>query len=189
MHVRTIDRHEHGDYDTEGTAGAGKSTYCRAMRDFLESLGRPCAIINMDPGNELFPYECDVDVMELVSMAEVMKTMGLGPNGALVFCMEYIEANIEWLRQKVAGLHGKYLLFDFPGQIELYVMHDSCKNICRTIVDDWNIRLVAVNMLDSIHARTASHYITALCVTLSTMLHIALPHINLLTKFGRLSSS
>jgi hypothetical protein len=38
-------------------------------------------IVNLDPGNDVLPFECAVDVMELIKLEDVMKEHGLGPNG------------------------------------------------------------------------------------------------------------
>lgn len=47
-----------------------------------------------------------------------METYGLGPNGGLMYCMEYIEKNLDWLFEKLEALgKSKYFLFDFPGQV------------------------------------------------------------------------
>jgi hypothetical protein len=46
-----------------------------------------------------------------------MTHLSLGPNGGLVYCMEYLEKNLDWLRQKLQPLKDRYLLFDFPGQV------------------------------------------------------------------------
>jgi hypothetical protein len=43
-------------------------------------------------------YECSIDVRELVSVEDVMTEMNLGPNGALVYAMEYLVTNIDWLQ-------------------------------------------------------------------------------------------
>jgi GTPase SAR1 family protein len=52
---------------------------------------------------------------------DVMAEMHFGPNGALIFCMEYLIDNIEWLTEHLEGyLEDDYLLIDCPGQIELY---------------------------------------------------------------------
>ena len=50
-----------------------------------------------------------------------MNEMELGPNGGLIFCMELLLQNRKWLHDEIAKLPSKaYLLFDFPGQAELY---------------------------------------------------------------------
>ena len=62
-----------------------------------------------------------IDICALVEHADVMDEMSLGPNGALVFCMELLLANSEWLKTELLKIPNKtYLLFDFPGQAELY---------------------------------------------------------------------
>lgn len=70
-----------------------------------------------DPANDALPYEAAVDVNELVQVEEVMSTQNIGPNGALVYCMELLEANLTWLLEKIKALCGHYLIFDFPGQV------------------------------------------------------------------------
>lgn len=52
-----------------GPPGAGKTTYCSGMAAFLRARGRACAVVNLDPANDLLPYEADVDVAELVKLA------------------------------------------------------------------------------------------------------------------------
>ncbi len=78
-----------------GPPGSGKTTYCDGMSQLLRSLGRPCAVVNVDPANERAPFQPEVDVAELVRLEEVMEETGLGPNGGLVYCMEFLEKNLE----------------------------------------------------------------------------------------------
>jgi len=83
-------------------------------------------VVNLDPGNDMLPYDCAVDVMDLVKLEEVMDELELGPNGGLVYCMEYIEQNLDWLQEKLATeCKDKYILFDLPGQVELFTHHGS----------------------------------------------------------------
>ncbi len=42
----------------------------------------------------------------------------LGPNGALVYCMEYLLENSDWLKERLLELGpAAYVLFDCPGQV------------------------------------------------------------------------
>lgn len=41
----------------------------------------------------------------------------MGPNGAMLYCLEYLEKNVDWLVERLRGLKQKYLVFDFPGQV------------------------------------------------------------------------
>ena len=54
------------------------------MQQYLTALGRKVAVINLDPANDTLPYEHAVNVMDLVSLEEVMKETGLGPNGGML---------------------------------------------------------------------------------------------------------
>lgn len=46
-----------------------------------------------------------------------MQEFGLGPNGAMLYCLEYLEKNVDWLVERLETLEQKYLIFDFPGQV------------------------------------------------------------------------
>lgn len=81
-----------------GPPGCGKSTFCLAATDLMRSTGRQVCIVNLDPANDALPYECDIDVADLVSLDAVQQDMGLGPNGGLAFCMDYLLQNFDWLQ-------------------------------------------------------------------------------------------
>lgn len=65
-----------------GSPGAGKTTYCAGAQAFLHALERPALVVNLDPANEarLLPYTPAVDINDLVSVRDVQKELGLGPN-------------------------------------------------------------------------------------------------------------
>lgn len=164
-----------------GPPGSGKTTYCHAMREFLSRLGRRVAVVNLDPANEALPCPCALDIAELVTLPDVMDSLRLGPNGGLIYCMEYLEANADWLRDKLRELRGHYILFDCPGQVELYTHHESLKNVFAQLAK-WNFRLAAVHLVDSHYCTDPGKFISVLCTSLSTMLHVELPHVNVLSK-------
>ncbi|XP_046895376.1 GPN-loop GTPase 2 [Hypomesus transpacificus] len=164
-----------------GPPGSGKTTYCRGMQEFLGHLGRKVVVVNMDPANERMPYTCAVDISELVTLEDVMEGLKLGPNGGLLYCMEYLEANLDWLEAKLKQHSDCYFLFDFPGQVELYTHQSSVKNIVAQL-GKWNFRLAAVHLVDSHYCADPAKFISVLCTSLSTMLHVELPHVNILSK-------
>jgi GPN-loop GTPase len=96
-----------------GPCGSGKTTYCDGMQQYLQLLGRDAVVVNLDPANESFlepdgscgctsnnnntalPYTPIYDVTtEAVSLSHIMASLGLGPNGGLVYGMEYLEAHV-----------------------------------------------------------------------------------------------
>ncbi|KAF1569795.1 UNVERIFIED_CONTAM: GPN-loop GTPase 2, partial [Eudyptes pachyrhynchus] len=164
-----------------GPPGSGKTTYCHGMREFMGRIGRKVTVVNLDPANEAMPYQCAVDIAELITLPDVMENLKLGPNGGLIYCMEYLEANFDWLQEKLAAFGGHYYLFDCPGQVELYTHHDALKNVFAQLAK-WNFRLAAVHLVDSHYCTDPGKFISVLCTSLSTMLHVELPHVNVLSK-------
>ncbi|NXF91109.1 GPN2 GTPase, partial [Eubucco bourcierii] len=164
-----------------GPPGSGKTTYCHGMQEFMGRIGRKVAVVNLDPANEAMPYQCALDIAELITLPDVMESLKLGPNGGLIYCMEYLEANFDWLQEKLAAFRGHYYLFDCPGQVELYTHHNALKNVFAQLAK-WNFRLAAVHLVDSHYCTDPGKFISVLCTSLSTMLHVELPHVNVLSK-------
>jgi hypothetical protein len=75
-----------------------------------------------------------------------------------------------------------YLLFDFPGQVELFFLHSNARSIIYKLIKKLNLRLTAVHLIDAHLCCDPGKYVSALLLSLSTMLHMELPHINVLSK-------
>jgi len=165
-----------------GPPGSGKTTYCVGMQQYLEALGRKVAVVNLDPANENYTYPVAADIHDLVNLDAAAAQCELGPNGALVYCFEYLEANLDWLVEKLAALADCYVLIDMPGQVELFTHHPSVRNVLQALQSVHNHRLVAVHLVDAHHCADAAKFISVLLVTLSTMLQLEMPQINLLSK-------
>ena len=126
-----------------GPPGSGKSTYCKALKNFFQATGRKVSLINLDPANDSLLHETDVDVNELITLKDVMDELELGPNGGLLYCMEFLEKNVEWLHTKLSNIQEHYFLFDCPGQIELFTHHHAVKNIAMKL-QEWNFKVIAM---------------------------------------------
>jgi hypothetical protein len=70
---------------------------------FMNAINRPCSVANLDPANDNVPYqdEAAFDVRELVDVDEVMEREQLGPNGGVLWAMEEVETNFDWLEQQL----------------------------------------------------------------------------------------
>jgi GTPase SAR1 family protein len=173
-----------------GSPGSGKTTYCHGLHQFLTALHRPITIINLDPANgQSLPYPCAINIASLITVKDVMKELGLGPNGAMIYCMEYLEENFEWLESQMDALgDDAYVAFDLPGQVELSTNHGSLRRILERLQKkDW--RLVAVHLIDASHITDASRYISLLLLSLRAMLMLELPHVNVLSKVDLLGEA
>ncbi|KAI0765184.1 hypothetical protein C8Q74DRAFT_1286805 [Fomes fomentarius] len=165
-----------------GSPGSGKSTYCYGKHQLFTALNRPISIVNLDPANETIPYPCAVDISSLIKLEDVMDELGLGPNGGMLYCMEYLEANYDWLEEQLKELDkDDYVLFDLPGQVELSTNHPSVKNVIKRLTKS-GFRLAAVHLCDAHYVTDASKYVSVLMLSLRAMLHLELPHINVLSK-------
>lgn len=60
-----------------------------------------------------------------------MEEEELGPNGGVLYALEELEGEEgwEWMESGLKGLGQDYVLFDCPGQVELFTHHGSLRNI------------------------------------------------------------
>ncbi|KAF0705152.1 hypothetical protein AaE_014641 [Aphanomyces astaci] len=166
-----------------GPPGSGKTTYCNGMQQFLEASGRKVAVVNMDPANEQLPYVANIDISELVCLENVMDELHLGPNGGLVYCMNFIDQNFDWLAERLDALpDSTYVLFDFPGQVELYTHEESVHNIVQKLEKRLEYRVSVVHLVDAHHCTDSAKFISVVLLSLSSMVRLELPHINILSK-------
>ena len=170
-----------------GPAGSGKTTYCHVMQQHALLRKRKLYLINLDPASESTD-DYDVDIKELISIDDVMSTMDYGPNGGLIFCLEYLLQNLNWLHDQIQDFgEGSYFLIDCPGQIELYSHLTIMKTISEEI-KSWGLFLCAVYCLDITFLNDSNKYIAGSLVSLSSMIQLELPYTNILTKCDKLNN-
>lgn len=173
-----------------GPPGSGKSTFCHGMYQFLSALGRKLCIINLDPANDRLPYpECALDIRDYITLEEIMEELNLGPNGGLMYALESLNENgIDVFIGKVQKLVSEqnYLIFDCPGQVEIFTHQNSLSKILKRLVKEWDLRLCVVSLVDSIYLTSPSQYVSILLLSLRSMLQLDLPHVNVISKIDML---
>ncbi|GIQ80341.1 GPN-loop GTPase 2 [Kipferlia bialata] len=165
-----------------GPPGAGKSTYCTGMCDIANQMGRKTIVCNLDPGSGSLTYEPTIDVRDLVTVQDVQDELDLGPNGALLHCMEYLLEETDWLVAELAKHEDCYVLFDLPGQVELFSCHTALRDIVRALQKDGGWELVTVHLCDSCLLIDTSKYISMALLSLSQMCMFETPSVNVLSK-------
>jgi len=193
-----------------GPAGSGKSTYCSTLVNHAKVSGRRMDVINLDPAADGFTYEPLADVRDLIQVEDVMEDdqLRLGPNGSLVFCWEFLLDNMDWLRKELQGaptatteageeddgdgapeaeVDDDYILFDCPGQIELYTHMKVVKKFVDILQNQWNFRLCGVFLIDSHFMVDGSKFLSGSMSALSCMINLELSHVNILSKVDLLS--
>ena len=76
------------------------------MHQFLGALGRKASVVNLDAANDRLSYPCALDIFSLITLDDIMEHEGLGPNGGIMYALETLEANFEWLAEGLAKLGG-----------------------------------------------------------------------------------
>lgn len=153
----------------------------------MSAIGRKCSVVNLDPANEHTNYTCALDVRDIVRLEDIMRDEELGPNGGILYAMEELEHNLDWLEEGLNTLGEDYVIFDCPGQVELFTHHSSLRNIFFRI-QKMGYRMVVLNLTDSYCLTLPSLYISNLILSLRAMLQMDLPHLNVLTKIDKLAS-
>lgn len=164
-----------------GPPGSGKTTYCDKISQFYKKLDRNVEVVNLDPANENMEYKTNIDIMQLITVEDAMEHFNLGPNGALMYCMEYLEKNFDWLLDKLKASPSNYFIFDCPGQVELYTHHNSMSKIFAKL-EELRYHLCTVHLVDSHYCSEPAKFISTLILSLNTMLQMGLPHVNVLSK-------
>lgn len=114
-----------------------------------------------------------------------MEEMGLGPNGGLIYCFEFLLENLDFLTEALDPLTEEYLiLFDMPGQIELYthvpILPALVKHLTRTGALD--INLCAAYLLEATFVVDKAKYFAGTLSAMSAMIMLEVPHVNVLSK-------
>ncbi len=171
-----------------GPAGSGKSTYCSLMQTHCENSKRRVHVINLDPAAEHFTYPVTADIRALISLEDVMSEMKLGPNGGLIYCMEYLVENIDWLEDVLEEIGGdEYIIFDCPGQIELYSHVPAMGQVIEQL-QRIGFNIAATYLLDSQFVADPAKFVSGVLCCLSAMTSLELPHVNVLSKCDLLPS-
>ncbi|KAK6634204.1 hypothetical protein RUM44_004812 [Polyplax serrata] len=170
-----------------GPAGSGKSTYCSVLAEHASNCNRLINVVNLDPAAEYFDYKPLIDIRDLIQVDDAMddEDLHFGPNGGLIFCMEYLLKNSEWLKEELGEMDDDYILFDCPGQIELYTHMNTMKDLV-SLLERWGFRLCVVFLMDAQFMVDGAKFISGTMAALSVMVNLELPHVNIISKMDQL---
>ncbi|KAI0166015.1 GPN-loop GTPase 3 like protein [Xylariaceae sp. FL1272] len=168
-----------------GPAGAGKSTFCASLITHLQLNRRSAFYVNLDPAAESFEHTPDLDIKDLISLEDVMEEMGLGPNGGLIYCFEFLMENLDFLSDALDSLTEEYLIIiDMPGQIELYTHVPILPALVRYLTrsGSLDIRMCAAYLLEATFVVDRAKFFSGTLSAMSAMIMLEVPHINILSK-------
>ncbi|RNJ77974.1 MAG: GTPase [Nitrosopumilus sp. D6] len=162
-----------------GTAGSGKSLLTSKLLEYYTSNGAFAAALNLDPGVENLPYECDVDVRDFVDVVSIMKQYDLGPNGALIMANDLIASKCNDLQTEIGGVNPDYLIVDTPGQIELFAYRSSGKFLVDNLATEEKTNIF---LFDGALVTEPLNFISIALLAASIRLRLNLPALSVMTK-------
>lgn len=170
-----------------GPAGSGKSTFCKTLFEHYSAVKKSTHVCNFDPAAEDLAYEPSIDVRDLVCLDDVAEAKGLGPNGGLVYCMEYLMENASWIHDELEDYSDDFLIVDMPGQVEL-LSHIPVVPSFVELLRQQGYFVTAVFLLDAPTVTSdPGKYVAGCLLALTTMMSLDCPFINVLSKCDLLS--
>lgn len=104
------------------------------------------------------------------------------------FGYRYLVENASWLEEKLGDVDDDYIIFDCPGQIELYTHMTVIRQLITTL-QKLNFSICGIFLLDVQFMIDASKFLSGTLAALSVMINLEIPHINILSKMDLLSKS
>lgn len=154
----------------------------------MQSIGRRSHLVNLDPAAEATQYEFTVDIRDLISLDDVMEELEYGPNGGLVYCFEFLLQNMDWLDDEIGDYDDEYLIFDCPGQIELYTHIPVLPTIVKHLQQQLNMSLCVVYLMEAPFVTDRSKFFSGTLSAMSAMMLLETPHINVLSKMDLITN-
>ncbi len=167
-----------------GSAGSGKSSLTGAYMGWMQNQGYDTITVNLDPGIENAPYVPDVDIRDWIKLRDIIKEQGVGPNGAQIIAADMLALNINEMKDIIESFETEYIIFDTPGQMELFVLRQSGKYL----VDEFGADKSVIGFLyDPIISKNPSGFISLMLQAASVQVRFNVPFLNILTKSDLLS--
>lgn len=161
-----------------GPAGSGKTSLAHMLKEYYKtSQNRKVLLVNLDPAQALDDLEFEYDIRDHIEISEIMEEADFGPNGGLLAGVEAVSENMDIMN---IPEDDEFLIFDCPGQIELYIHSDSISRIVREIGKYHSTMIIYA--VDATHTMDPNRFVSAAITAAISMNRFEVPHINILTK-------
>ena len=157
-----------------GMAGSGKTTFVQKLEEEIANKDKESYIINLDPAVMDTLYEPNLDIRDTVKYKEVMLSNNLGPNGAILTCLNLFSTNID---KVISILESKedldFVVMDTPGQLEVFSWSASGK----LISDSFSILFpsILIYIIDMPRCSNPNTFSSNMLYALSIMYKMKLP--------------
>eukprot|EP00731_Ephydatia_muelleri_P028565 Em0020g209a len=163
-------------------AGSGKTTFVQRLNAYLHARKTPPYVINLDPAVHEVPYPANIDIRDTVNYKEVMKKYGLGPNGGIVTALNLFTTRFNEVMNFIdkRSSECKYVIFDTPGQIEVFTWSASGAIISESLASSYPT--VIVYVLDSARCVSPVTFMSNMLYACSILYKMKLPFVVVMNK-------
>ena len=162
-----------------GSAGSGKSSLTGAFAGWMQNQKYSAITVNLDPGIENSPYVPDVDIRDWIKLRDIMQERGVGPNGAQIIAADMLALNITEIKETIESYETDYVIFDTPGQMELFVLRQSGKFLIDRLGAD---RSIIGFLYDPVISKTPAGLISLMLQAASVQVRFNVPFMGILNK-------
>lgn len=121
-----------------------------------------------------------------------MEEFKLGPNGSMIYCVEFLKTNLQWLIERIHSLRRekgiKYFVFDLPGQVEIYTNHGALREVIQELSKSLPMRFAALHLVDCSYLYDRTRFLSALTLSLTATVGMDMPFINAISKLDLLKT-
>ncbi|KYQ58476.1 GPN-loop GTPase 1 [Trachymyrmex zeteki] len=164
-----------------GMAGAGKTSFVSRLVSRLYNKGKPY-VVNLDPACKEVSYPANIDVRDTVNYKEVMKQYNLGPNGGIVTSLNLFTTKFDQVIHLInkANKEYNYVVFDTPGQIEVFTWSASGSVITEGLASEFPTIIVYV--VDTVRSVNPVTFMSNMLYACSILYKTKLPFIIVMNK-------
>ncbi|OAF66942.1 GPN-loop GTPase 1 [Intoshia linei] len=171
-----------------GMAGSGKTSFVKRLTSHLHENDEIPFIVNLDPAVPETKFPTNIDICDSINYKDTMRDYNLGPNGGIVTCLNLYCTKFN---QVIEGIHRvkdkhKYIIFDTPGQIEVFTWSAS-GNIITDLLSS-SFPTVLVYMVDTIRCSNTTSFMTNMLYGSSILFKFTLPFLMIFNKVDMESS-
>lgn len=172
-----------------GPSGSGKTTFSVNLKNYFNAFFINNTLVNLDPANvnDDIISKYNINILEFITLNDVMENLGLGPNGGLIYCFETLLHNIDWLLNKLNDLEdNSIIIIDLPGQIELFIN----PNFIPKLISQLNIfNVTSICLFDSTYCLDSNKFLSCGVYSLLNNINLEVCNLNILSKIDLLKDN
>ena len=169
-----------------GMAGSGKTTFVQRLTAELHAKKTPPYVVNLDPACREVPYPANIDIRDTVKYKQVMKQYQLGPNGGIVTSLNLFATKFDQVLELVAKRKEEFVIFDTPGQIEVFTWSASGSIITEALAAQFPT--VVVYVMDVVRSTRPVTFMSNMLYACSILYKCKLPFVIALNKIDVVSA-